>query len=71
MLDRVAIGYSALGNRGLLWIAGSIVVALATDRAWAVPLVTALVWLTLVPQLRAQAAGAARAARSLAATARR
>lgn len=47
MLDRAAIGYSALGNRGLLWIAGSVVVAIATDRAWAVPLVAAVVWLTL------------------------
>jgi membrane-associated phospholipid phosphatase len=47
VLDRVAIGYSALGNRGVLWIAGAIVVAVATDRAWAVPLVAALVWLTL------------------------
>jgi undecaprenyl-diphosphatase len=47
VLDRVAIGYSALGNRGLLWIAGSVVVAFATGRAWAVPLVAALVWLTL------------------------
>jgi membrane-associated phospholipid phosphatase len=46
-LDRIAIGYSALGNRGLLWIAGALVVALATDRPWAVPLVAALVWLTL------------------------
>jgi undecaprenyl-diphosphatase len=48
VLDRVVIGYSALGNWGLLWIAGSIVVALATDRVWAVPLVAAVVWLTLV-----------------------
>ncbi|HEY3613251.1 MAG TPA: phosphatase PAP2 family protein [Gaiellales bacterium] len=47
MLDRAAIAYSALGNRGLLWIAGAVAVALATDHPWAVPLVAALVWLTL------------------------
>jgi membrane-associated phospholipid phosphatase len=47
VLDRIAIGYSALGNRGLLWIAGALVVALATGRGWAVPLVAALVWATL------------------------
>ena len=47
VLDRVVIGYSALGNRGLLWIACGAVVALATGRYWAIPLVTALVWITL------------------------
>jgi undecaprenyl-diphosphatase len=47
VLDRVAIGYSALGNRGVLWIAGAVAVAVAKDRAWAVPLIAALVWLTL------------------------
>jgi membrane-associated phospholipid phosphatase len=46
-LDRTAVAYSALGNRGLLWIAGAVIVALATGRGWAVPLVAALVWLTL------------------------
>jgi membrane-associated phospholipid phosphatase len=46
-LDRAAIAYSALGNRGILWIAGAVVVALAAGRAWAVPLTAALVWLTL------------------------
>jgi membrane-associated phospholipid phosphatase len=46
-LDRAAIAYSALGNRGLLWIAGAVAVALATPHHWAVPLVAALVWLTL------------------------
>jgi undecaprenyl-diphosphatase len=47
VLDRVVIGYSALGNRGLLWIACAVAVALATGRAWAIPLVAGLVWVTL------------------------
>jgi len=47
VLDRVVIEYSALGNRGLLWIACGVVVGLATGRYWAIPLVTALVWITL------------------------
>jgi undecaprenyl-diphosphatase len=45
--DRVAIGYSALGNWGLLWIAGGVLVAIATGRVWAVPVDTVAVWLTL------------------------
>ena len=47
MLDRAAIGYSALGNRGLLWVAGGVVAGLATGRLWAIPLVAAVVWVTL------------------------
>jgi membrane-associated phospholipid phosphatase len=46
-LDRVVIGYSALGNRGLLWVAAGLVVALATQRWWAIPLVAGVVWVTL------------------------
>jgi membrane-associated phospholipid phosphatase len=46
-LDRIAIGYSALGNRGLLWVACGVAVALATRRFWAIPLVAAAVWATL------------------------
>ena len=42
------IGYSALGNRGLLWVACGVVVALATQRFWAMPAVAAVVWATLV-----------------------
>ena len=41
------IGYSALGNRGLLWVAGGVVAGLATGRPWAIPLVAAVVWITL------------------------
>jgi undecaprenyl-diphosphatase len=47
VLDRIVIGYSALGNRGLLWVACGVVVALATQRFWAIPLVAAVVWVTL------------------------
>ena len=45
--DRAAIGYSALGNRGLLWVACGVIAGLATGRYWAVPLVAAVVWITL------------------------
>lgn len=48
VLDRVVIGYSALGNRGLLWIVCGVAVGLATGRHWAIPLIAALVWTTLV-----------------------
>jgi undecaprenyl-diphosphatase len=48
VLDRIVIGYSALGNRGLLWVVCGVVVGLATQRFWAVPLVAAAVWVTLV-----------------------
>jgi undecaprenyl-diphosphatase len=47
VLDRVVIGYSALGNRGLLWIASAVAVALATGRYRAIPLVAGVVWVTL------------------------
>ena len=47
LFDRIAIGYSALGNRGLLWVAGGVIAGLATGRYWAVPLVAAVVWITL------------------------
>ena len=47
MLDRVVIGYSALGNRGLLWVAAGVVVGLATQRYRAIVLVPAVVWITL------------------------
>jgi membrane-associated phospholipid phosphatase len=46
-LDRIAVGYSALGNRGLLWIACGVVVGLVTHRHWAIPLIAGLVWITL------------------------
>jgi len=46
VFDRAVIGYSALGNRGLLWVAGG-VAGLATGRLWAIPLVAAVVWITL------------------------
>ena len=42
------IGYSALGNRGLLWVALGVLVGLATQRYVAIPLVAAVVWVTLV-----------------------
>jgi membrane-associated phospholipid phosphatase len=45
--DRVVIGYSALGNDGLLWIVAGAVVGIATRHWWAIPLVAAVVWLTL------------------------
>ena len=41
------IGYSALGNRGLLWVAAGVVVGLATQRYRAIVLVPAVVWITL------------------------
>jgi membrane-associated phospholipid phosphatase len=47
VLDRCAVGYSALGNRGLLWVAGGVVAGAATQRWWAIPLVAAVVWTTL------------------------
>src|SRR4029078_13702102 len=47
VLDRVVIGYSALGNRGLIWVVGGVAVALVTQRWWAIPLVAAVVWITL------------------------
>ncbi|HET6174788.1 MAG TPA: phosphatase PAP2 family protein [Gaiellales bacterium] len=47
VLDRVVIDYSALGNRGLLWVVGAVAVAIGTQRWWAVPLVAGVVWLTL------------------------
>ena len=47
MLDRVVIEYSALGNRGLLWVASSVVVAVATGHWAAIPLVATAVWFTL------------------------
>jgi undecaprenyl-diphosphatase len=47
LFDRAVIAYSALGNRGLLWVAGGVIVGLATDRLSAIPLVAAVVWITL------------------------
>jgi undecaprenyl-diphosphatase len=47
VLGRIVIGYSALGNRGLLWVVSGVVVGLATQRYWAIPLVAAVVWATL------------------------
>jgi len=41
------IAYSALGNRGLLWVAGGVIAGVATGRYWAIPLVAAVVWITL------------------------
>jgi undecaprenyl-diphosphatase len=52
VLDRIMIGYSALGNRGLLWVALGVVVGLATHRFSAIPLVAAAVWVTLVRRKR-------------------
>jgi membrane-associated phospholipid phosphatase len=46
-LDRVVRAYSALGNNGLLWVGGGVLVAFASQRWWAIPLVAAVVWLTL------------------------
>ena len=45
--DRAVIAYSALGNRGLLWVAGGVIAGVATGRYWAIPLVAAVVWITL------------------------
>jgi undecaprenyl-diphosphatase len=47
LFDRAVIAYSALGNRGFLWVAGGVIVGLATDRLSAIPLVAAVVWITL------------------------
>jgi undecaprenyl-diphosphatase len=47
VLDRVVIGYSALGNRGLLWVVCGVVVGLAKQSYWAIPLVAGVVWVTL------------------------
>jgi undecaprenyl-diphosphatase len=47
VLDRAAIEYSRLGNRGLLWVAAGVITGLATGRLWAIPLVAAAVWTTL------------------------
>jgi len=47
VLDRVVIEYSALGNRGLMWVVGGVAVALGTQRWWAIPLVAGVVWITL------------------------
>jgi undecaprenyl-diphosphatase len=47
VLDRLVVGYSALGNRGLLWVACGAVVGLVTQRYEAIPLVAAVVWVTL------------------------
>jgi undecaprenyl-diphosphatase len=47
VLDRAAIGYSALGNRGLLWVAGGVVVATATGHWVAIPAVAGVVWVAL------------------------
>jgi membrane-associated phospholipid phosphatase len=46
-LDRVVRAYSALGNNGLLWVGGGVVVAVTSREWWAIPLVAAVVWLTL------------------------
>jgi membrane-associated phospholipid phosphatase len=47
VLDRAVIQYSALGNRGLLWVVGGVVAGVSTGRWWAIPLVAAVVWSTL------------------------
>ncbi|HMG97671.1 MAG TPA: phosphatase PAP2 family protein [Gaiellales bacterium] len=47
VLDRVVIEYSALGNRGFLWVVAGAVVGIATQRWWAIPLVAGVVWVTL------------------------
>jgi undecaprenyl-diphosphatase len=47
VLDRIVIRYSALGNRGLLWVGCGVVVGVSTQRFWAIPLVAAVVWVTL------------------------
>jgi undecaprenyl-diphosphatase len=47
VLDRIVIEYSALGNRGLLWVVGGVAVAFGTQRWWAIPLVAGVVWITL------------------------
>lgn len=41
------IEYSALGNRGFLWVVAGAVVGIATQRWWAIPLVAGVVWVTL------------------------
>jgi undecaprenyl-diphosphatase len=47
VLDRIVIEYSALGNHGLLWIVAGAAVGSATRHWWAIPLVAAVVWVTL------------------------
>jgi membrane-associated phospholipid phosphatase len=47
LIDRVVIVYSALGTRGLLWIVASAAVGSATGHWRAIPVVAAVVWLTL------------------------
>jgi membrane-associated phospholipid phosphatase len=47
VLDRFVIEYSALGNRGLMWVVGGVAVALGTQRWWAIPLIAGVVWITL------------------------
>jgi membrane-associated phospholipid phosphatase len=47
VLDRVVIEYSALGNRGLLWVVAGAAAGIATRRWWAIPLVAGVVWITL------------------------
>jgi undecaprenyl-diphosphatase len=47
VLDRVVIRYSALGNRGLLWVVAGVITGLATQRYEAIVLVAAVVWITL------------------------
>ena len=47
VLDRFVIGYSALGNRGLLWVVAGAIVGVATQHWWAIPLVAGVVWATL------------------------
>jgi membrane-associated phospholipid phosphatase len=47
VLDRLVIEYSALGNRGLIWVVAGAAVGIATQRWWAIPLVAGVVWVTL------------------------
>jgi undecaprenyl-diphosphatase len=47
VLDRIVIEYSALGNRGLLWVIAGVAMAIATRRWWAIPLVAGVVWISL------------------------
>lgn len=41
------VAYSALGNHGLLWVAGGVVVAITSGQWVAIPLVAGVVWTTL------------------------
>ncbi len=41
------MAYSALGNHGLLWVAGGVVVAITSGQWVAIPLVAGVVWITL------------------------